>query len=204
MTERFTNLKKIPMEPAARILSERNVKLRTPLDSPASAPVSAVLAELDKKQASIDMIILLSAALPPREAVWWSCLAAREMLGDAPPTACLKVAEAWVFEPKDNIRAKLVEVLEHADPKDVAAPCATAALYAPGNLGPGEMAEHPAPPGVVASCVFTANIKTLKGKTDTNAQLKLLIERGLDIARGGNGRIDASGDAAKMPEKGEA
>ncbi len=49
MNERFADLTKLPRQPAARLLALANAKLQTPLESPASAPVEAVLAELEGK-----------------------------------------------------------------------------------------------------------------------------------------------------------
>lgn len=191
MSDRFSNLKKIPKQPAARLLAACGMKLKTKLDAPASASVPDVLTELESKKAWVDMVMLLAASLPGREAVWWACLAARDVLGPDGSSPCLKAAEAWVLEPREQQRTKLQAVLDTADVDDPGSQCATAALYAPGNLGPGEMSEHPAPPGALVGCVFASNIEAIKEQADPMAHLRLLIERGLDIAGGGNGRVEA-------------
>jgi hypothetical protein len=188
MTDRFEGLKKIPAQPAARLLAVANAKLQTPLESPASAPVGTVLAELSDKDALPDMIRLLSVALPPREAVWWACIAARDLTGDE-VTPCLRAAEAWVFGPTDERRRAVQMALEAAEMDDDTTLVATAALYAPGDLGPGEMSEHPAPPGAVSSCAFGQNLMTLGAAEDPVLQMHWLIDRALDIARGGNGKV---------------
>ncbi len=46
MDERFADLKKIPADPAMRLLAGANAKLATKLPLPASAPVGEVLAGL--------------------------------------------------------------------------------------------------------------------------------------------------------------
>ncbi len=189
MSERFANMKKVPAQPAARILAAKATKLETRLDLPANASVEAVLAELDDKNAWVCLMRLLAAALPEREAVWWACVAARDIAVDA-PTPCLKAAEAWVFEPNDANREKLATVLEIADSDDDTTLAATAALYAPGNLGTGELGKIEAPPGAVASCVFGMNMTTLGVVAEPLEHLQLLIDRAVDIARGGNGKID--------------
>lgn len=190
MTERFTDLKKLPSAPAARLMANAGLKLSTRLKAPASASVAAVLSELETRQAWVDMVLLLAVALPPREGVWWACLAARDILGAAPPTTCLAAAEAWVFKPaEEDLRLQLQSVVDAAEIDDPASHCATAALYAPGNMGPGEMAEHPAPPAVVAASIFAMNMDSIKGRDDPIARMRFLIERALDIARGGNGRL---------------
>lgn len=189
MSERFADMKKVPAQPAARILAAKATKLETQLDLPANATVEAVLAELDEKRAWVCLLRLLSAALPEREAVWWACVAGRDIAGDA-PSPCLQAAEAWVFEPNDTNRKKLATVLEIADSDDDTALAATAALYAPGNLGPADLAEIEAPPGAVAACAFGMNMTTLGVVDDPLEHLQLLIDRAVDIARGGNGKID--------------
>lgn len=186
--DRFANLKKIPHAPAARMLAAANAKLEAKIDAPASAPVSTVLAELQDKEAWVDMLRLLSIALPPRESVWWACLAGRDIVGED-QTHCLKAAESWVFQPNDANREKLRIALDNVDTDDDTALCATAALYAPGNMGPGELAEYEAPPGAVSSCAFGMNVIALSKASDLNVWMQLLIDRALDIARGGNGRI---------------
>ena len=42
MSKRFENLKKIPQEPAARMLAMTNTKLQTPVAAPASAMIDVV------------------------------------------------------------------------------------------------------------------------------------------------------------------
>ncbi len=192
MSERFANLHKVPKQPAARLLALANIKLKTELTAPASAPVSVVLAELELAEARIDMARLLSAALPPREAVWWACLAARDIFAatETEKSMGLKVAETWVFEPTPENRAKVQTAVEAEDPDDPAALVATAALYAPGNLGDSEeMKDIPAPPGLIANCAFGMNIQSLDLDDDPLARLDFLIDRAIDIARGGHGQI---------------
>lgn len=186
---RFADLKKFPSEPAARVLAATSTKLATPLTAPASARVETVLTELAGKDAWIDMLRLIAVALPPREAVWWACLAARDTLPDGQMTPCLKAAEAWVFRPGDDTRADVQKALDAVDMDDDTALVASAALYAPGSLGLGDMAEHAAPAGAVGACVFGMTAAAMGAVPDPLGHLHVLIDRGLDIARGGNGRV---------------
>ena len=187
---RFAELKKIPKEPAARLLAAKSTKIETPLSGPASASVEDVLAELEGKRAWVDLMRVLAVALPEREAVWWACLAAHDLVGEGGATACMKAAEAWVFEPNTENREAIQQTLEAVETDDDTALVATAALYAPGNLGPGIMSEIAAPPSAVSACVFGMNMTVLGEVEDPMAHMQWLIERGLDIARGGNGRVD--------------
>lgn len=198
MSKRFENLKKIPPEPAARMLAMTNTKLQTPISAPASAPVGVVLTELESKAAKIDILRLLASALPPREATWWACLAARDIIGANPKTVPppLLAAEAWVFKPSEENRIAVHDAFETAEMEDDTSFCAMAALYADGTLGPGELNQTPAPVNGVAAAVLAMNMIALRAQPERFAlNMELLIDRGLDIARGGNGRVMAGSDA---------
>ncbi|MFC4669161.1 DUF6931 family protein [Seohaeicola nanhaiensis] len=192
MTDRFSNLTKIPDLPAARMLADANVKLKTPLDAPASAKAPVVLGELDSKDAWVDMLMLLGVILPARERTWWACLAARDYVGpksDADPLP-LTLAEAWVFKPTDDNRQQLRAAMDHAAAEDDTVHCARAALFGDGTLGPGDMREHAAPAGAAELSAFAMNMVALNKLSDRFEEHKtLLIDRALDIARGGNGRV---------------
>lgn len=197
MDAKFKTLKKLPNDPAAKLLAQANVKLETRLALPASAPVPVVLAELEAQGAVLDMLQLLSVALPGREATWWACLAARDIVGAEARTVppALATAEAWVFKPTDENRARVRTALDAAEIGDDTVFCAMAALYTAGSLGPGELSDYPAPPGGVAAAVMAMNMFSAKAHARTaGAHMRMLVERGLDIARGGNGRVGA--DAA--------
>ncbi|MFN3971482.1 MAG: DUF6931 family protein [Gemmobacter sp.] len=197
MSKRFENLKKIPPDPAAKLLANANTKLQTPVNLPASAPVPAVMAALEAQEARLDMLRLLSVALPPREATWWACLAARDLIGaDAkkvPPP--LATAERWVFKPTSENRAAASDAFHHAEQDDDTVYCAMAALYADGTLGvDGDLANYPAPPQGVSAAVFAMNLLAMRAHADqANAFMDMLIDRGVDIARGGNGKAPADG-----------
>ncbi|RYH09352.1 hypothetical protein [Tropicimonas sp. IMCC6043] len=197
MSDRFEGLKKIPEVPAARLLAGTNLKLDTKLESPASAGVSVVLAELASHEAAIDMIKLIAASLPPREAVWWGCLAMRDVLGpDVKPTPCLKAAEAWVFKPSEETQAAAHRASEAANPTDDSSIVATMAVFGQGTLGPGDLKEHPAPDGAVAAMAAGVNLMALEALGgDLHDAVDYLIDRALDIARGGNGMIERKAGA---------
>ena len=76
MIDRYKDMTKVPQQPAAKLLSNANVMLSTNVDAPASASVETVLSELDEKREWIDILKLMAVVLPPRERVWWACLAA--------------------------------------------------------------------------------------------------------------------------------
>lgn len=191
MTDRYAGLHKIPPEPALRLLALANARLQAQPATPAAAQVPAVLADMEARGAWVDMLRLLSAALPPRECIWWGCLAAGDLLAaGAKPTRALKTARAWVFRPTDENRAAARRAAEEAEPDDDTALIASACAMCDGKLGPGELAAHDAPPGAMASMVFALNVQSL-GRSEPavfGAYCDMLIDRALDIARGGDGQ----------------
>lgn len=205
MADRFSDLVKIPQQPAARLLANANAELQTDLDAPASAPVDVVLRELDEKAAHIDMMRLLSVALPARERVWWACLAARDTLEDgAKVPGPLSASEAWVFKPSAENRAAAVQALNTAAVMDETKHCALAVQFHDGTLGPGDLAEHPAPPGGSEVNAFAMNVIALTASGKPLAEAAgPLIERALDIARGGSGRIDTAQAQEQVPAQTE-
>ncbi len=203
MSERFKDLKKVPKQPALRLLALANLKLGTDLGAPASAPVTVVLEELAKAEAWPDLLRVMTAALPVREGVWWACLAAEDVLGggEAAESPCLKAARAWVYKPNEETRSAAQKVAETADVSDAADLCASAVAMCDGKLGPGDLAQYDAPPGAAQSMIL-AMVGSAIGvgeDADTGEQLQRLIDRGVDIARGGNGRIT---DASAAPLEG--
>ena len=190
MTDQFSDLTKLTRQPAARLLSMANAELETELVAPASASVEVVLRELSEKGALIDMMRLLSVALPARERVWWSCLAARDILVEGaklPPP--LAAAEAWVFKPTEENRAVAHHALQHASMKDDTKHCAMAVQFHDGTLGPGDLAKHAAPPGGAEVSAFAMNVVAIaKSGTTLEVAAGKMIDRALDIARGGSGR----------------
>ena len=190
---RFGALKKLPEEPAAEILARGNAVLQTSLDAPASASVPEVLSELDAKGALIDMLQLLAHALPPREATWWACLSARDILPEnaSEPPPPLKAAEEWVIQPSEDTRSRARKALDAAHNEDETVLCAMAATFADGTLGPGEFEDYEAPPGAVGGAAFGMALTSLFHDEDqVEMRGHWLLERALDIARGGNGRVD--------------
>lgn len=192
---KFDELVKIPNQPALRLLAVADEQLSTPLDLPASATVGEVLPVLIEAEAYADAFQLLAAALPIREGVWWACLAARDMLPDAknlPPA--LTASEAWVFDPSPKNREAVQAALEASDPSDVTRDCASAVAMHDGTVGPGEyLSAVAAPVGASQMFVLSMCVKAFVDYAGNAPEyFTVLIDRALDIARGGNGRIEWS------------
>lgn len=184
----FDDLRKLPGGPAARILTQNSVTLQTQLDAPAGASAAQILAELHSKAAELDMLQVLAHTLPPREATWWACLAAREM-GAATPS--VSAAEGWVRQPGFDTRLAAREALDAAKPDDDTVFCAMAACFADGTMGPGEYDDYPAPPGAVGAAVYgILLIAIFADETAAEQRRSGFLEAGLNIARGGNGQSE--------------
>lgn len=190
MTNRFDDLKKVPAQPAVRLLAMESAKLTTKLTTPANASVSEVMTALAAEGAIVDMLRLMSVALPPRERTWWACLAARDLIGavDKLPLP-LELAEAWVRKPTDATRTAARNAVDLADVDDDTVLCATAVVFCDDKLGPGDLAQYPGPPGAGAAAVFAMNVKALACGVGFGETANVLIDRALDIARGGNGQL---------------
>jgi len=199
MSERFKDMTKVPQEPAAKLLALTNTRLETPITSPVAALPEVVLAELDEKGAMFDVLRLLSIALPARERVWWACLAARDYIGpksDKDPKS-LTASEDWVFKPTPENRERARLSMDEAYIDDETVNIAMSVMYSDGTMGPADLAHYPAPAGAAETCAFIMNIVALDKNSDRFEEYgQFLIDRAVDIARGGNGRIEGN-DAMK-------
>ncbi|MFK7837099.1 MAG: hypothetical protein AB8B60_12845 [Sulfitobacter sp.] len=193
MSERFKDMVKVPKEPVAKLLSLTNTRLKTPIEAPVAALAEEVLIELDGKGAMADVLRVMSIVLPPRERVWWACLAARDYVGpkvEKLPES-LVTSEAWVFKPTDENRERARLSMDDAYMDDETVNCALSVLYSDGTLGPADLAEFPAPAGASETYAFVMNIVALDKNSDRFEEYgQMLIDRAVDIARGGNGRIE--------------
>ncbi|MFT7596143.1 MAG: hypothetical protein ACI8R4_003477 [Paracoccaceae bacterium] len=195
MKGNYQNLVKFPTDPVAKLLSRANVILKTPLEAPASAGADVVLAELRDKGALVDLLRLLAILLPPRERVWWACMAARDYIGprseNDPPS--LVTSETWVFNPSEENRSAARNTLDHAYIDDDTVNCALAVLYSDGTLGPDDLADFPAPAGASETAAFAMNMVALGELSDKFEEHgQILIDRALNIGRGGNGQVQLS------------
>lgn len=194
MTTTFNDLVKLSTDPVAKLLSRANVLLKTPLEAPPTAGATEVLTELNNKGALVDLLRVLAILLPPRERVWWACLAARDYIGprsDKDPPS-LAASEAWVYDPSDENRDAARMTLDHAYVDDDTVNCALAVLYADGTLGPGDLKQYPAPAGASETAAFAMNMVALSELSDKFEEHgQLLVARAVNIGRGGNGQSDA-------------
>ena len=193
MAIEVSDLKKVSKDPVAKLMSSAGIKLETELELPPIAGVKDYLTALDDKSAKVDILKLLSVALPPREAVWWACLAAEDVINASgkPETAALSAAKAWVYKPDENSRAAVQMAMQNTDHDDETVYCALAAFYADGTAGEDDLKDQPAPPAAVPASVLGQNMVSLDAlDVEGDVAFDLLIQRALDIARGGNGKVE--------------
>ena len=142
-----------------------------------------------------DAIKILAHGLPKREAVWWACLSARDVQNpqtDEDNVNALIAAESWVKKPAEDARLRCRELGEKTKHKTPASWAATAASWCHGSLAaegepviepPAHLYAH-----AVAGSVTLAAV--LSDPVNPSKAFVRYLKQGLDLARGGNGRIE--------------
>ncbi|MEM7059653.1 MAG: hypothetical protein AAF557_18870 [Pseudomonadota bacterium] len=188
---RFSEMKKVPDAPASKFIAHGHVRLKTKLDAGPDASVEEVLTELYAKDKLPEVLLMLANCLPPREAVWWACVCARDMYpenGEEQPET-LTTAEAWVFKPSEETRVAARLALDASTPGDKTKLCAQAACFADGTLGPGELEDYETPPGGFGASVFGMVMRAMySDKAKAMDREVEYVDRAVDIGRGGNGK----------------
>jgi hypothetical protein len=147
------------------------------------------LDRLIERQLHADAVQFLAHALPKREAVWWACLGASQVLGPDPSpaaTAALDAARAWVIDPKDEKRRATFPAAEAADLGTPAGCAAAAAYFSGGSLAPANLpavppAEHLTAHLVASALTLAAVIKEPEKAAEKYASL---LRTGLEVASG--------------------
>lgn len=182
---------------------------RYPLSEPAAAALSPGIAPdrfvdaLVAQGLVADAIQFLAFALPKREATWWACVCARDQdsrtTGAAAEASAqaLGAAESWVYKPREAIRRVAMERAEataQSAPGDWAA---AAAGYSSGSLAPPGDPELPPADHLTPTAVTTAILlaMTHPDPAEMDRRAHDYLDRGLDIARGGDGRTAAAPSA---------
>jgi hypothetical protein len=136
-----------------------------------------------------DAVTFCSYLLPRREAVWWACGCARELLRDVPQDrrAGLLAAEAWVREPDEGHRRAALDLGTNGDGNCALTWAALAAGWAGGFLPSGPNKQIPMPQYMTARATRTAVlISALKVKRDDRpARLRACIAEGARLAEHG-------------------
>lgn len=152
------------------------------------------LSLLVEAEAVGDAIRFLAFALPIREGVWWAVVVAHGTFDQPGPVEaeCLERAAGWVYDPDDARRRACMVCAEKANFDGAAAYAALAAFWSGGSMAPPEMPDALPDPrlgaiGVGASILLSI---TSGDPLTLNERFRAAIARGIDIANGGNGRLD--------------
>lgn len=148
-----------------------------------------------------DAIKIMSRALPPREAVWWACVCARQMhgfVGDKSEIAALEAAEKWVFKPTDEHRTAAFNLAQNSKSKSAGTLSALAVAFSGAKLPVAEDQtvdmDTAVFPQMVDGAVIVAACEK-KGEEMT-VQFQQFLKSGEDIACGGNGQIHGKAAAS--------
>jgi len=153
---------------------------------------AAYIQLLQDKKLFADAIRFLAMALPKREAVWWACVAARNMMArDIQPQelATLSAAEAWVYQPTEENRRQAMAYAEAAEFKTASSWAATAAFWSAGSMTPPDAPVVPPAPDLTAKAVTGAVLLAAAGADPEKIDevYSRMLAMGLDIAQGGKG-----------------
>lgn len=122
--------------------------------------VPAFLDRLCEEGHHADAVAFLAHALPPRQAVGWAWVCAKEAMGDDPPAEVaesLEVTRAWIKEPSDEVRRAAFDAADRAGMATPAGAAGLAAFFCGDSLAPPDSEPAPPPEGLagrtVAGCV---------------------------------------------------
>jgi hypothetical protein len=166
------------------------------LSAPEGASPAQYLNELIAAKKLEQAIQFFAFALPPREAVWWTCLCSRAAFPEPAPKHLLdavEAAEAWVRKPTEELRRAAMARAQATDFQSPATWAAVAAFWSGGSLAPADLPAVPVPPhllGVaVAGAVALAAVQTEPQRA--NEKREHYLASAVDVANGGNGRVAA-------------
>jgi hypothetical protein len=134
-----------------------------------------------------DAVTFCAFLLPRREAVWWACGCARELLGDISQARAggLLAAEAWVYEPDDGRRQAALEIGTKGDSNDPITWLALGAGWAGGFLVANAKRQVPMPQYMTARAARIAVLLSASTvKTGQRpARLQACIADGMKLAQ---------------------
>lgn len=156
------------------------------------------IGELSTAKKWPDAVKVMARALPPREAVWWACVCARQMKelsSDASQISSLEAAENWVRKPTDENRREAFRLTQESASQSAGSLSALAAAFNEGKLPAPDNQnfnlESSVFPQIIGAVVILAASE--KQGEHFNEQLQCFLASGKDIACGGNGRIEKAG-----------
>jgi hypothetical protein len=145
-----------------------------------------------------DAVATMAQALPKREAVWWACLAARTLVDEqtpAPIVAALETAEAWVYQPTEELRRMAMARAQATGFDHPGVWAAVGAFWSGGSMAPPDAPAVPPGEDLTGQAVSGAvNLSSVMRQPEhAPEKLKAFLLQAIDIANGGSGRQKAVG-----------
>jgi hypothetical protein len=102
-------------------------------------------------------LVYCAYLLPRREAVWWACLALRELADPKPAErACIALAREWALKPEESRRRTALDRGLETSAKLSGAWVALAAGWSGGSIAPAGAAPMPPAPAGTAQAIRVA------------------------------------------------
>jgi hypothetical protein len=191
-------------------MSETNsVKIKQPnaldicqgleLDEQAAALLQDKLTTSDYLQQLVKLklypyaVRFLAHALPKREATWWACLCARNVLTETTAATgfnAIDLAEAWVYKLTEDNRKLTLPAAEATAFKTAAGWAVVAAFWSGDDISPVPQAIVPPDEKLFAKAVVEAvMLAATQGEASkVNDNYRLFLQQGINIASSGNSR----------------
>jgi hypothetical protein len=155
----------------------------------------AYIRELTVAEKWPDAVKVMTRALPPREAVWWACVCARQLQsldGGSKEMSALEAAEKWVYKPTEKNRRKAFRLAQESEPDSAATLSALAAGFSAGNLPAAQDQHIDLESGVFSRIVDAVVMISAAEKSGDQvaAQFQRFLKSGENIACGGNGQLE--------------
>lgn len=146
----------------------------------------AYIAELKDSKTPEEAVTFTAYVLPRRKAVWWGhqSLINVDHLLSAQDKEMLRLAEAWVREPEEELRYRAMNSGMAARDKSPGVWIALAAGWSGGSLSPPDLPRVPPPPVLTPRAVNTAIMGVL-AKVDVKHRaktLKAFVDMGVGLA----------------------
>ena len=154
--------------------------------SAASSP-AAFVALLAREGDPADAVEFLARWLPPRQRIWWGCLALWHVYRPEPPAAVdttLAALVHWVEEPSDENRRAARTAGDVLGPRHPVGALALAAFWSEGSMSLPELPEVLPPPGLSSQALAsTLNLAVNSQPLDRSRDLyQHFVKLGLDVA----------------------
>jgi hypothetical protein len=176
-------------EPAAEVCERAGAGEKARALLAEGMTVGAYLDTLIAKGLHVDAVKVLAHALPKREAVWWACLIAAEVIGPQPSpeaAAALESAREWVIDPTDEKRRAAFPAAQKAGMGTPVGCVAAAAYFSGGSLAPADLPVVAPPDDATGKMVANALILAAVIKEPEKAAQKhaACLRTGREVAEG--------------------